>query len=333
MLLSVIIPVYNRPDEVRELLDSFTGQSFYDFEIIVIEDGSKVRCKQIVDSYAGRLPVRYLEKENGGPALARNFGAKAATGEYLLFLDSDTVLPSGYLANVAAFLQTTPVDLFGGPDMASPDFSHLQKAISYSMTSFFTTGGIRGGKKKLSRFIPRSFNMGVRRSVFEQVHGFSAMRFGEDMDLSMRILEAGHSSALVQSAALYHKRRTSLRGFYRQVFNSGRARIDLTLRHPGSLRLVHLLPSAFAVGCTALVLCALAFRKAWIAAPVGLYAILIFVHASIKEKSPYVGLLSIAAAFVQLYGYGFGLINNFFRRCIFKKDERCVIDNDRFYRN
>ena len=333
MLLSVIIPVYNRPDEVRELLDSFAGQSFRDFEIIVVEDGSKVRCKQIVDSFAGRLPVRYLEKENGGPALARNFGARSATGEYLLFLDSDTVLPEGYLANVAAFLQSTPADLFGGPDMASASFTPLQKAISYSMTSFFTTGGIRGGKKKISRFIPRSFNMGVRRSVFEQAGGFSPMRFGEDMDLSMRILEAGHSSALVQSAALYHKRRTSLRGFYRQVFNSGRARIDLTLRHPGSLKAVHLLPSAFAVGCTALVLCALAFGKAWIAAPVVLYALLILVHASIKEKSPYVGLLSMAAAFVQLYGYGFGLINNFFRRCIFRKKEICVIDNDRFYRN
>lgn len=333
MLLSVIIPVYNRPDEVRELLDSFAGQSFRDFEIIVVEDGSKVRCKQIVDSFAGRLPVRYLEKENGGPALARNFGARSATGEYLLFLDSDTVLPEGYLANVATFLQSTPADLFGGPDMASESFTPLQKAISYSMTSFFTTGGIRGGKKKISRFIPRSFNMGVRRSVFEQAGGFSPMRFGEDMDLSMRILEAGHSSALVQSAALYHKRRTSLRGFYRQVFNSGRARIDLTLRHPGSLKIVHLLPSAFAVGCTALVLCALAFGKAWIAAPVVLYALLILVHASIKEKSPYVGLLSMAAAFVQLYGYGFGLINNFFRRCIFRKKEICVIDNDRFYRN
>ncbi len=333
MLLSVIIPVYNRPDEVRELLDSFAGQSFRDFEIIVVEDGSKVRCKQTVDSFAGRLPVRYLEKENGGPAIARNFGARSATGEYLLFLDSDTVLPGGYLANVAAFLKATPVDLFGGPDMASNNFTPLQKAISYSMTSFFTTGGIRGGKKKISRFIPRSFNMGVRRSVFEQAHGFSTMRFGEDMDLSMRILEAGHSSALVQSAALYHKRRTSLRGFYRQVFNSGRARIDLTLRHPGSLKLVHLLPSAFAVGCTALVLGALAFGKAWIAAPVVLYALLILVHASIKEKSPYVGLLSMAAAFVQLYGYGFGLINNFFRRCVFRKKEICVIDNDRFYRN
>ncbi len=333
MLFSVIIPVYNRPDEVGELLGSFLDQSFSDYEIIIVEDGSRVKCKEMVDTFSGRLRIKYLEKENGGPALARNFGAGQAVGEYLLFLDSDTVLPKGFLGNVSEYLSHSPVDLFGGPDMSSESFSALQKAIGYSMTSFFTTGGIRGGKRKVSRFIPRSFNMGVRRQVFEEVGGFSAMRFGEDMDLSMRIISAGHSSALIESAAVYHKRRTSLKGFYRQVYNSGRARIDLTLRHRGSLKVVHLLPSAFAVGCTALILCALAFRKAWIAAPVALYALLLFIHASIKEKSPRVGLLSVAASFVQLYGYGLGLLANFVRRCILRKGEISAIDNDRFYRN
>ena len=333
MFFSVIIPVYNRPDEVRELLGSFLDQSFSDYEIIIVEDGSTLTCKEVVDSFSGRLRIKYLEKKNGGPALARNFGAGQAVGEYLLFLDSDTVLPEGFLGNVSEYLTHSPVDLFGGPDMSSESFSALQKAIGYSMTSFFTTGGIRGGKRKVSRFIPRSFNMGVRRQVFEEVGGFSAMRFGEDMDLSMRIISAGHSSALIESAAIYHKRRTSLRGFYRQVYNSGRARIDLTLRHRGSLKTVHLLPSAFAVGCTALILCALALRRVWIAAPVALYALLLFIHAGIKEKSPRVGLLSVAASFVQLYGYGLGLLANFVRRCILRKAEISVIDNDRFYRN
>lgn len=333
MLFSVIIPVYNRPDEVRELLESFLGQLFYDYEIIIVEDGSTLKCKEVVDPLAGRLRIKYLEKKNGGPALARNFGAVHSEGEYLLFLDSDTVLPEGFLSNVSEYLTHSPVDLFGGPDMSSESFSPLQKAIGYSMTSFFTTGGIRGGKRKVSRFIPRSFNMGVRRLVFEEVGGFSAMRFGEDMDLSMRIISEGHSSALIESAAVYHKRRTSLKGFYRQVYNSGRARIDLTLRHPGSLKVVHLLPSAFAVGCTALILCALVLRRVWIATPVALYALLILIHATVKEKSPRVGLLSVAASFVQLYGYGLGLLANFIRRCILRRGEISVIDNDRFYRN
>ncbi len=332
MLFSIVIPVYNRPDEVRELLESFPGQSFSDYEIIIVEDGSSVKCSEVVGLFSGSLRIKYLEKENGGPALARNFGATQAEGEYLLFLDSDTVLPQGFLSNISEFLKKSPVDLFGGPDKSSESFTPLQKAIGYSMTSFFTTGGIRGGKRKISRFIPRSFNMGVRRQIFEAVGGFSPMRFGEDMDLSMRIISAGYSSSLIEGAAIYHKRRTSLKGFYRQVFNSGRARIDLTLRHPGSLKIVHLLPSAFAVGCTVLLLCALALRKAWIAAPVALYALLILLHAGIKEKSPYVGLLSVAASFVQLYGYGLGLLANFFRRCVFRKGEISVIDNDRFYR-
>ena len=199
------------------------------------------------------------------------------------------------------------------------------------MTSFFTTGGIRGGKKKITRFIPRSFNMGVRRSVFEEVSGFAPMRFGEDMDLSMRMLESGHSSALIDDAFVYHKRRTSLRGFYRQVFHSGCARIDLSIRHKGSLKLVHLLPLFFILGCLALVLCAAIFRCAFIAAPILLYALLLFVDSSIKEKSPYVGLLSVAAAFVQLFAYGLGFIDNLWKRCILKKASVSNIDNDRFY--
>ena len=260
MRFSVIIPVYNRPDEIEGLLHSFTEQSYSDYSIIIVEDGSSVPCDAVVESYSRRLPIEYLSKANGGPGSARNYGARYAKGEYLIFLDSDTTIPAGYFEAIESYLAKNEADLFGGPDRSDDSFTPLQRAISYSMTSFFTTGGIRGGKKKITRFIPRSFNMGVRRSVFEEVSGFAPMRFGEDMDLSMRILESGHSSALIDDAFVYHKRRTSLRGFYRQVFHSGCARIDLSIRHKGSLKLVHLLPLCFILGCLALVLCAAIFR-------------------------------------------------------------------------
>ena len=235
MKYSVIIPVYNRPDEVSELLASIAAQKFGDFEVLVVDDGSSVKCEDIVNQYEGRLDIKYLYKENGGPAMARNYAAQRAEGEYLLILDSDTVLPEGYFEAIESFVIENRPDAFGGPDRGGEDFTPVQKAISYSMTSFFTTGGIRGGRKKITRFFPRSFNMGVRREVFAQLGGFSAMRFGEDVDFSMRVVEAGFKTALIPEAWLYHKRRTDFRKFFRQVKNSGKARIALTRRHPGSL--------------------------------------------------------------------------------------------------
>lgn len=335
MLFSVIIPVFNRPDELGELLESIALQQYNNCEVIVVEDGSTKSSRSLCNKYS----LHYLYKENGGPVLARNFGARHAEGEYLLFLDSDTILPEGYFRKLESFIITHPdISLLGGPDRAAENFSPLQKAISYSMTSFFTTGGIRGGKHKISRFIPRSFNMAVKRSVFEACSGFAPLRFGEDMDLSMRILESGEESSLVEEAWLYHKRRTSLRQFYRQVCNSGRARIELSLRHRHSLKLVHLLPLLFTLACGALVLsCALlAGRMGWSSlfflCPILLYALLLFLHSSIKEKSPKIGLLSVCAAFVQLWGYGLGFIDNFFKRCIFKRQAVSNIDNEGFYR-
>ena len=313
MKYSVIIPVYNRPDEVSELLASIAAQTFRDFEILVVEDGSSIKCEDIVNQYAGKLDIKYLYKENGGPAMARNYAAERAEGEYLLILDSDTVLPEGYFKAIENFLASDNPDAFGGPDRASEDFSPIQKAISYSMTSFFTTGGIRGGKRKITRFFPRSFNMGIRREVFAKLGGFSAMRFGEDVDLSMRIVEAGYSTALIRDAWLYHKRRTDFRKFYRQVRNSGKARIALTRRHPGSLRLVHLFPLGFIV-------------LSLIPPFDVLYALLVFVDSMRRNKSPKVGLLSIAAAYVQLWGYGIGFVAGLFSK------EQSNIDNDKFYR-
>ena len=335
MKYSIIVPVYNRPDEVDELLQSLCEQTVKDFEVIIVEDGSINPCKDVCNKYAGILSLHYYAKENSGPGQSRNYGAERANGEYVIILDSDVVLPSGYLQAIEEELAQQPCEAFGGPDAAHPDFTPVQKAISYSMTSFFTTGGIRGGKAKLDKFYPRSFNMGIRRDVYQQLGGFTKMRFGEDIDFSYRIVEAGYQPRLFPEAWVWHKRRTDFRKFFRQVYNSGIARINLEKRHPGTMKLVHLLPTVFTVGVIALILISAVGRALmhyvdhdqfywmcfapWL--PILLYSLLIFIDSSIKNKSPHVGLLSIPAAFVQLMGYGLGFIESWWKRCILKQDE------------
>ena len=346
MKYSIIVPVYNRPDEVDELLQSLCEQSLKDFEVVIVEDGSQKDCKEVVGRYTDRLDVKYFMKPNSGPGQSRNYGAERAQGDYLLVLDSDVVLPTGYLQAVDDELRRQPADAFGGPDAAHPSFTDVQKAISYSMTSFFTTGGIRGGKKKLDKFYPRSFNMGIRRDVYLQLGGFSKMRFGEDIDFSYRIVEAGYQPRLFPSAWVWHKRRTDFRKFFRQVYNSGIARINLEKRHPGTLKLVHLLPMVFTVGVIALVLIS-AFGRAmmhydapnwrswyWVCAlpwlPIIFYSLVIFIDSTIRNKSLKVGLLSVPAAFVQLMGYGFGFIESWWKRCVRKQDEFTAFEKN-FY--
>ena len=248
MRYSVIIPVYNRPDEVDELLQSLTQQSFKDFEVIVVEDGSSIPCKPVTEKYQELLDVHYYDKPNSGPGQTRNYGAERSKGEYLIILDSDCILPEGYFLAVEEELQHEAADAFGGPDRAHESFTNIQKAINYSMTSFFTTGGIRGGKKKMDKFYPRSFNMGVRQEVYQALGGFSRMRFGEDIDFSIRIFKGGYTCRLFPGAWVYHKRRTDFRKFFKQVHNSGIARINLYKKYPESLKLVHLLPAAFTLG-------------------------------------------------------------------------------------
>ena len=337
MKYSIIVPVYNRPDEVNELLESLSNQTQQDFEVIIVEDGSIKTCKDVCDKYADILALHYYAKENSGPGQSRNYGAERANGEWLIILDSDVVLPIGYLAAVDSAIthQTSDIAAFGGPDAAHPSFTPVQKAISYSMTSFFTTGGIRGGKAKLDKFYPRSFNMGIRRDVYLQLGGFSKMRFGEDIDFSYRIVEAGYRPQLFTDAWVWHKRRTDFRKFFRQVYNSGIARINLEKRHPGTMKLVHLLPTVFTIGVIGLILISAVGRALmhyvdrdqfywmcfapWI--PILLYSLIIFVDSSIKNRSLWVGLLSIPAAFVQLMGYGLGFIESWWKRCILKQDE------------
>lgn len=331
MKYSFIIPVYNRPDEVDELLQSMTHQTLTDFEVIVVEDGSARDCKDVCARYAGKLDLHYYMKENSGPGQSRNYGAERARGEYLIILDSDVVLPEGYLQSVDDELRTLPADAFGGPDCAHPSFTPTQKAISYSMTSFFTTGGIRGGKKKMDKFYPRSFNMGIRRDVYKELGGFSRMRFGEDIDFSIRIFKAGHACRLFPGAWVWHKRRTDFRKFFRQVYNSGIARINLYKKYPESLKIVHLMPAAFTAGTALLViLAAVMCQPLWLA-PIVLYALMVLADSSMHNRSLRIGLLSVAAAFVQLTGYGLGFFNAWWKRCVRGGSEFSAFDKT-FYK-
>ena len=238
--ISLIIPVFNRPNEVEELLESLTRQTARGFEVVIVEDGSTIASDEVADRYRDRLAIRYIRIPNGGPGNARNVGARESKGEYLIVLDSDCVLPPGYIQAVRDGIARTGADAFGGPDKASDDFTDVQKAINYAMTSFFTTGGIRGGKKKMDKFYPRSFNMGIRAEVFRALGGFSRMRFGEDIDFSIRLFKGGYKVCLFPSAWVYHKRRTDWRKFYRQVYNFGIARINLYKKYPDSLKVVAL---------------------------------------------------------------------------------------------
>ena len=329
MKYSIIVPVFNRPDEVDELLESLCHQDVKDFEVIIVEDGSKKPCKDVCDKYASILDLHYYYKENSGPGQSRNYGAERANGKWLIVLDSDVVLPKDYLRNVESGMRNE--DAFGGPDASHPSFTPIQKAISYSMTSFFTTGGIRGGKgKKLDKFFPRSYNMGIRREVYQELGGFTKMRFGEDIDFSYRIIEAGYKTALIPEAWVWHKRRTDFRKFFRQVYNSGIARINLEKRHPGTMKLVHLLPTVFTVGVLGCLLLA-PFCYGLTLLPLVLYCLLILADSSRQNSSLWVGLLSIPAAFTQLMGYGFGFIESWWKRCVLKQDEFTAFEKN-FYK-
>lgn len=327
-MFSLIVPVFNRPQEADELLQSLVLQSDRDFEVIIVEDGSTEKCEHIVDSYSEKLPVSYFYIPNGGPGQARNFGATKAKGEYIIVLDSDCILPSDYIRSVKAEIASSGADAFGGPDRASENFTPIQKAINYSMTSFFTTGGIRGGKKKIDKFYPRSFNMGIRKEVYDDLGGFSRMRFGEDIDFSIRIYQKGCKVCLFPSAWVYHKRRTDWKKFYRQVYNSGIARINLFLKYPNSLKLVHLLPSAFTLGLAFCLI--LGVYSPWFFFLPVLFALLVFCDSTIKNKSIRIGMLSIIASFIQLIGYGAGFFSAFWNRIILKKSEFSAFEKN-FY--
>ena len=313
MFFSVIIPVYNRPREVDELLHSLTQQTYKNFETLIIEDGSEDRCDDIVEKYQDQLDIRYYYKENSGQGFSRNFGFERAKGDYFIVFDSDCLIPSHYFETVENYLKTHQLDAFGGPDREHESFSPIQKAISYTMTSPLTTGGIRGNKKHAGTFHPRSFNMGISREVYEQTGGYRITRMGEDIEFSIRIINNGFKTGLIPDAYVYHKRRTSWKKFFNQLHFFGRARININRFHPGEIKFIHTLPALFTVGL--LLFLTLPFWNLSLfkilLIPFILFVSLIFAHSSTKYSSMYIGLLSVSATFIQLTGYGIGFLSEF----------------------
>lgn len=315
---SVIVPVYNRVDEVRDLLESLMTQSCKDFEVILVEDGSTMPCREVAEQYAAKgLDVKYYYKSNEGRSIARNYGIDHASGEYLVFFDSDCVIPADYFLTLSQELDATPLDCFGGPDAAHDSFSPMQKAINFAMTSFLTTGGIRGGKVQMEKFVPRSFNMGYSRLVWQKVGGFREM-FSEDIDMSTRIRQAGFSIGLIRPAYVYHKRRINLKKFWHQVYVFGMSRITLKLLYSDSMKLVHTLP-ALAVITGALLVISGIFVSPWFLLPLGIYALAILAAAFSSTGSLKVAFLAIPASFIQICGYGCGFIQAYFTKIILGK--------------
>ena len=314
---SVIVPVYNRVDEINDLLESLSAQTCRDFEVIIVEDGSTEPCGDLVRSFAGKVDVRYFYKPNEGRSIARNYGIDRSSGDYLVFFDSDCVIPRDYFAILSAELDRQPLDCFGGPDAAHESFTPVQKAISFAMTSFLTTGGIRGGKVQMEKFVPRSFNMGYSRKVYDTVGGFREM-FSEDIDMSTRIRQAGFSIGLIHPAHVFHKRRVDFARFWRQVYVFGMSRITLKLLYPDSLKLVHTLPALAVIIGVLLVLLGI-FVTPWFLLPIGIYLLAIFLSAWIATRSLGIALRAVPASVVKICGYGCGFIKAFFTKIILRR--------------
>lgn len=305
---SVIVPVYNRPEEVRELLQSLTSQSFKDFEVIIVEDGSSLRCDGVVNEFRDQLTIEYVIKPNSGPGPSRNIGYARATGHFFVAFDSDCIIPPTYFEAVEKALKLEKLDAWGGPDRGHENFTLLQQAMGYTMSSVLTTGGIRGGKKK--GFQPRSFNMGISKEVFEKTGGFKFDRLAEDIELSIRMKKSGFNVGLIPEAFVYHKRRTTLTQFYHQVSNFGRGRILVGKAHSGEVKITHWFPAVFTIGLLLIPVLLLVLPQfaIWVLPMYGLYFIGIFADSWNKNRSVLVALLSVPAAFTQLAGYGLGFL-------------------------
>ncbi len=318
---SIIIPLYNRPQEIEELLSSLCEQNYTHFEVVIVEDGSVLKGDEVVNKYHSELSIQYHYKENSGQGFSRNVGFELAKGDYFIVLDSDVLLPKSYLETVNNSLNMHWLDCFGGPDAAHSSFTKIQKAISYSMTSPFTTGGIRGGKKHIGQFHPRSFNMGISREVWEKTGGFTLTRLGEDIEFSIRIHSNGFKIGLIPEAVVYHKRRTDFKQFYKQLHFFGRARINIFKHFPSELKLVHFFPALFtlflfSIPIQFMVNTQLGFLSLFL---FWLYSLTIFVHAAFKNGSARIGFLSVGAAYIQLTAYGIGFLTDFLKRVILNK--------------
>ncbi|WP_412985411.1 glycosyltransferase [Pontimicrobium sp. IMCC45349] len=316
---SFIIPVYNRPEETNELLESLFGLDIdKNFEIVIVEDGSTISSKEIVDSFSSKLNISYYFKENSGPGDSRNYGMQKAKGNYFIILDSDCILPKHYLNEVIISLNNDYIDCFGGPDAAHESFSNIQKAINFSMTSFITTGGIRGKKNSVTQFEPRSFNMGISKKAFIQSKGFGNIHPGEDPDLSIRLNNLGFKTRLIPEAYVYHKRRISWSKFYKQVNKFGMVRPILNKWHPQTKKITYWFPTLFCFGVIMSII--LAFFKMFIPLYfVVFYYLLSFVLALISTKSAVVAVLSLIAICIQFFGYGYGFLKSNLKMTFSKK--------------
>lgn len=322
MFFSIIIPLYNRPQEIDELLFTLVQQEHDNFEVIIIEDGSTLDAKEIIDSYRDKLTINYFYKENAGQGFARNYAFERASGDYFIIFDSDCLIPKNYLKVVEKGIVKDNLDAFGGPDGAHESFTDIQKAISYSMTSPFTTGGIRGNKKHIGKFHPRSFNMGLSRKVWEKVGGFNLTRLGEDIEYSIRIEKAGFKLGLIAEAVVFHKRRTSFLQFYKQLHFFGRARINIYKHFPSELKLVHFFPTAFTLFLVFLLLfSSTGFKLVTMGNFIlSIYILLLFFHAWAITKSLKVALLSVVASFIQLIAYGLGFIQDYIKKVVLNRN-------------
>ncbi|TDN88718.1 GT2 family glycosyltransferase [Salegentibacter sp. 24] len=329
---SFVIPIYNRPEEVRELLESMLKVQFTpEYEIVIVEDGSSVPSKEIVEEFQEKLNISYYFKKNSGPGDSRNFGMRKAKGNYFLILDSDVLLPENYLQEIDAFLQQNYCDCFGGPDAAHPSFSKTQKAIDYAMTSFFTTGGIRGKKSSVNAFQPRSFNMGISKKAFEACGGFGQIHPGEDPDLSLRLKKLGFRLCLIPKAVVFHKRRIDWSKFYYQVKKFGMVRPILNKWHPGTGKITYWFPGVFSLGLLMSILI-LKLGIWWLFVLYVLYFMLIATDAALRNKSIEIGFLAVYAALVQFFGYGYGFIKSIWYIQILKKDPEHQFPN-LFFKN
>jgi len=319
MLFSLIIPVYNRPDEVEELLESLVQLYFTEpFEIVIVEDGSSENCEEVVETYKTKLNISYYYKHNSGPGDSRNYGMKRAKGDYFLIFDSDCIIPKQYLKEVSKALQLNYVDCFGGPDKALSSFSDIQKAINFAMTSFLTTGGIRGGSEKINKFQPRSFNMGLSKLAFEKSGGFGNIHPGEDPDLSIRLWNLGFETKLFPTAFVYHKRRIDWDKFSIQVNKFGKVRPILNSWYPKYNKLTFFFPSVFIIGFF-LALIFLIFAKDFLFKLYFVYFISIFLLSAIQNKNFKIGLFSVIAVWKQFYGYGTGFIESYIKIQLLKQ--------------
>jgi len=317
---SIIIPVYNRPNEIDELLESITKQTYrHQFQVIVIDDGSDLLSEDAAKKYENQLHINYYYKENSGPGLTRNFGMQKATGNYFIILDSDCILPKQYLTEVSHTLADNFTDAFGGPDASHGSFTTIQKAINYAMTSVLTTGGIRGKKSALNKFQPRSFNMGISEIAFTKTKGFGSQHFGEDIALTFRLWENGFQTQLIEKAFVYHKRRTDLKSFFKQTFNFGAARPILSKQHPNTAKVTYWFPSVFIIGLLGAFLLLLLIQIKFPIFIFGIYFLLIFINALIQNKNLSVAIYSLFATLVQFLGYGLGFLRSFVRLHIMRR--------------